>query len=117
MFVRKLNFFQLVNNTLPGRVEPGYDPYAKIQPPIDHINRVFKKHYIPHEQFSIDECSGYEKSHTANAVFTQEASPYLWNRAEIQKYGLSHAVIMIFLRMGYYLIKRYHNLMNNRAQF
>jgi hypothetical protein len=50
-----LRFFHLVNNEgLPRHGEPDYDPCARYQPLVDHANKVFKYHYTPHQEFSVD---------------------------------------------------------------
>jgi hypothetical protein len=76
-----LTFFHIVDNkNLAAPGEPDYDPCAKFQPLVDHANTVFRHHYTPHQQLSVDESLVGTKNHTAAAVFTQQTSPSLGNQ-------------------------------------
>jgi hypothetical protein len=97
----------------------------------DHANRVFRHHYIPHQQLSIDESLVGTKNHTAIAIFTKQTPLSLGSkatdvvlfsvallhvlsiyrgaktdedRAEVQ-FGLAYTVMTKLLKMGYYLSK------------
>lgn len=57
-----LKKFQLINSVFricstpgPVRGQPGYDPWHKIRPLLDHVNNTVKRHFIPHQNISIDE--------------------------------------------------------------
>uniref|UniRef100_G1PPE5 PiggyBac transposable element derived 1 n=1 Tax=Myotis lucifugus TaxID=59463 RepID=G1PPE5_MYOLU len=55
-FQQILKYFHLIDNRLcfpPGHEK--YDPCAKFQPLVEHANKVFKLHYKPHKELSIDE--------------------------------------------------------------
>nr|CAD7260670.1 unnamed protein product [Timema shepardi] len=66
-FSHLLRFFHLVNNeVLPGPEEPGYDPCARYKPLVEHANRVFRHHYTPHQQLSVDESLGVNYHLTDN---------------------------------------------------
>jgi hypothetical protein len=48
-------FFHLVNNEgSPGPGELDYDPCARYQSLADHAERVFRHHYTPHQEISVD---------------------------------------------------------------
>ncbi|XP_017759466.1 PREDICTED: piggyBac transposable element-derived protein 4-like, partial [Eufriesea mexicana] len=55
-FQQILKYFHLVDNSLcfPPSHEK-YDPCVKFKPLVEHANRVFKLHYKPHKELSIDE--------------------------------------------------------------
>jgi hypothetical protein len=51
-----LRFLHLVNSEgLRGPGEPDCDPCVRYQPLVDHANRVFRHHYTPHQEISVDE--------------------------------------------------------------
>ena len=55
-FFLLLKFFHLVNNdTLAKPGQPGYDPVAKFKPLVEHANRLFRHHYTPKQELSVDE--------------------------------------------------------------
>jgi len=132
-----LRFFHMVNNSnLPALGEPGYDPCAKFQTLVDHVNRVFRHHYTPHEQLSEDESLVGTKSHTQLMQYLPNKHHYCWgikqwmlcdsvtnycvtffvchgskcpeDKDAIQKHGLACTVVMELLKMGTYMSKDYH---------
>ncbi|KAG8240777.1 zinc finger protein [Homalodisca vitripennis] len=55
-FQEILAYFHMVDTrNLPKPKEPNYDPCARVQPLIDHMNRISKHHYSPNMCLSIDE--------------------------------------------------------------
>jgi hypothetical protein len=69
----------MVNNSnLPAPVEPGYDPCAKFQPLVDHVNRVFRHHYTPHQQLIVDESLLGTKSHTQLMKYLPNKHHHCW---------------------------------------
>ena len=51
-----LKFFHMVdNNTLFQPGHPNYDPCARFSFIVDHVNNIFRRHYVPHQQLCIDE--------------------------------------------------------------
>ena len=55
-FQQILKYYHLIDNSLcfpPGHDK--YDPCAKFKPLVEHANKVFKLHYKPHKELSIDE--------------------------------------------------------------
>ena len=51
-----LQFFHVVDNSsIPPRDSPNYDPAAKFMPVFNHVNKVFKAHYLPGQFLSVDE--------------------------------------------------------------
>lgn len=137
-----LKFFHLVDNTnFPRPGEPDYDPCAKVQPIIDHANSVFRHHYIPHQELSIDESLVGTKNHTQLLQYLPNKHHHRWgvklwmlcdsishyclafsiykgartedDKEEIKKFGLAHTVVMKLMKMGNYLKKGYHIFMDN----
>lgn len=58
-----VNRFQLISSMfritatqpLIQRGQQGYDPWNKVRPLLDHINKAMKNHFIPYQNISIDE--------------------------------------------------------------
>ncbi|EQB60315.1 piggybac transposase uribo2 [Vairimorpha apis BRL 01] len=72
-----LKFFHLVDNkTLAPPGHPEYDPCARFQVLVNHANLVFRQHYIPNQQLSIDESLVGTNAHTVIKQYIpqQEAS-------------------------------------------
>lgn len=60
-----LNFFHLVDTSkLPLPRQPNYDPCARFQPLIDHMNQVSKFYFTPSQNISIDESMVGTKAHS-----------------------------------------------------
>jgi hypothetical protein len=126
-----LKFFDMVDNrnhAAPG--EPGYDPCAKFQPLVEYVKMVFRHHYMPHQQLSVDESlvSTVEPhkfaavsarqtpslgDQTVDAVwflnkllfciFLYQGSECTEDKDVIQKYCLAYTVVMKLLKMGNYI--------------
>lgn len=74
-----LKFFHLVDNkNLAGPGQPGYDPCAKFQPLIDHANALFRHHYVPHQQLSVDESLVGTKNHTQLMQYLPNKHHHRW---------------------------------------
>ncbi|XP_067140704.1 piggyBac transposable element-derived protein 4-like [Centruroides vittatus] len=113
-----LRFFHLVDKTkLPGH---DYDPCAKLQLLLDHANKVFRHHYTPHQEISVDEisigikfwmmidsvsnyCLGFER---ARSQQEEEDS--------ISEFGVGYTVVRKLLEIGMYLNKGYHFFIERR---
>jgi hypothetical protein len=137
-----LKFFHMVDNkNLAAPGEPGYAPCAKFQPLVDRANMVFRHHYTPHQQLSVDESLVGTKNHTqlmqylpnnhhhrwgiklwmlcdavtnyCLAFFVYQGATRIEDKDAMQKYGLAHTVVMKLLKMGNYICKGYHVFMDN----
>lgn len=65
-FKTLLRVFHLVDShTLAKPGEPGYDPCGRFSMLVEQANRVFRTHYTPHRELSVDESLVGTKSHTA----------------------------------------------------
>ncbi|XP_067140739.1 piggyBac transposable element-derived protein 4-like [Centruroides vittatus] len=136
-FYHLLRFFHLVDNTkFPGLGESGYDPCAKYQPLVDHANRVFRHHYTPHQEISVDESLVGTKIKTSRMQYLPEKKHHQWGikfwmlcdsvskyclgfftskRARsqqeehgISEFGLGYTVVRKLLEIGMYPNKGYH---------
>ncbi|XP_023216812.1 piggyBac transposable element-derived protein 4-like [Centruroides sculpturatus] len=131
-FYHLLRFFHLVDNTkLPSLGESGYDPIAKYQPLVDHANRVFRHHYTPHQEMSVDEslmgtslmqyipnkhqrwgikfwmlCDSVSNYCLGFFSFKRDKSQQ--EKHSISKFGLGYTVVRKLLEIGMYLNKGYH---------
>lgn len=132
--------FHLVDNkTLapPGHSE--YDPCAKFQMLVDHANLVFRQHYIPNQQLSIDESLVGTNAHTVIKQYIPSKKHYQWgikfwmlcdskyclgffcyrgakskvDKDEIKEKGLRYVVVEKLLSMGNFLNKGYHLFTDN----
>ncbi|KAG8318993.1 zinc finger protein [Homalodisca vitripennis] len=59
------NFFYIADNRFVAK--PGhsnYDPCGKFAPLLEHANRIFRTHYIPYLEISVDESLIGTKSHS-----------------------------------------------------
>ncbi|PNF32253.1 hypothetical protein B7P43_G17701 [Cryptotermes secundus] len=109
-----LKFFHLVDNkNLAGPGQPGYDPCAKFQPLIDHANALFRHHYVPHQQLSVDESLVGTKNHKQLLFFVYREAKDVENITERKKFGLAYTGVMKLLNMGNCLRKGYHIFMDN----
>ncbi|XP_067140719.1 piggyBac transposable element-derived protein 4-like [Centruroides vittatus] len=132
-FFHLLRFFHLVDNTtLPGRRESDYDPRAKFQPILDHANRVYRHHYTPHQEISVDESLvGFKNRITVFpkrrllwgikfwiiidlvskyclGFFAFKEARSQQEERSISKFGLGYTVVRKLLETGLYLNKGYH---------
>lgn len=137
-----LRFFHLTDNrNIPDPGQPNYDPCARMEPLVDHANRLFRHHYTPHQQISIDESLIGTKNHTQLMQYLPNKHHHRWgiklwmlcdsvtnyclafsiyrgaktdeDKAEIQEHGLAYTVVMKLLQMGNYLSKGYHVFIDN----
>jgi hypothetical protein len=68
-----MKFLQIVESRiLAASGELGYDPCANFQPIVEHVSSVFRHHYAPTQQLSVDESLVGTKNHT-------QLLQYLWN--------------------------------------
>ncbi|KAL6417077.1 hypothetical protein ACFW04_013006 [Cataglyphis niger] len=78
-FQHILKYFHLVDNSLcfpPGHTK--YDPCAKFKPLVDHANKVFKLHYKPHIQLSIDESLVGTLCHSSITQYLPNKKHHRW---------------------------------------
>lgn len=137
-----LKFFHLVDNkTLAPCGHPEYDPCARFQVLVDHANLVFRQHYIPHQQLSIDESLVGTNAHTGIKQYIPSKKHHQWgikfwmlcdslskyclgffcyrgakskvDKDEIKEKGLGFLVVEKLLSMGNYLNKGYHLFTDN----
>lgn len=137
-----LKFFHLIDNSKlspPGSSD--YDPSARFQPLLDHANRIFRQHYIPHQQLSIDESLVGTKCHTQLLQYMPNKHHHKWGikfwmicdsisryclgffvykgaksleeKTAIKSNGLAYTVVMKLLQLGNYLNKGYHIYIDN----
>ncbi|XP_049844055.1 piggyBac transposable element-derived protein 4-like [Schistocerca gregaria] len=65
-FRHLMKFFHFVDSEkCPAPGHPHYDPCIRYQPSVHHANNIFRHHYTPHEQLSIDESLVCTKCHTS----------------------------------------------------
>lgn len=137
-----LKFFHLIDNsTLAPSNHPDYDPCAKFNMIVVHANEVFRRHYIPNRQLSIDEslvgthCHSKIKQYLPNkkhhrwgikfwmlcdsithyclAFFCYRGAKLEQDKDDTKKFGLGHVVVMNLLKIGNYLDKGYHIFVDN----
>jgi hypothetical protein len=137
-----LKFFHIANTkNHPRPGTPGYDPCANIQPLIDNTNNLFRHHYTPREQLSIDESLVGTKNQTQLMQYLPNKRHHRWgikfwmlcdsitnyclafyiyrgakspvDKTEIVQKGLGHTVVTKLLAMGNYLSKGYHIFIDN----
>lgn len=135
-----LQFFHMVdtsNLAKPG--EPNYNPCARFDPLIDHVNRLFRHYFTPDKNLSIDESIIASKAQTQLRQYMPKkhhrwgvklwmvcdaVSHYCMNffvyrgargadKEEIQEKGLSYFVVVKLLEMGNLLNKGYHIFIDN----
>ncbi|XP_023213149.1 piggyBac transposable element-derived protein 3-like [Centruroides sculpturatus] len=116
-FCQLVSFFHVVDESkLPGRGESGYDPCAKFQPLLNHLNRVSQHHYTPHQEISIDEIYlGFKFWMMIDSVSSYCLGFFHFERAEsqqedhsISELGLGCTVVQKLFEIGIYLNKGYH---------
>lgn len=137
-FESLLQFFHLVDNrNLPRPGEPNYDPSAKFQPLVDHANRVFRTHYTPHRELSVDESLIGTKSRSKLTQYLPNKHHHRWGIKlwmlcdSVSKYclgfscykgklddgkaehGLAHKVVIDLLKLGPYLNKGFSLYVDN----
>jgi hypothetical protein len=76
--VYQASLFLLVNKGLPGPEEPDSDPCARYQPLVDHANRVFRHHYTPHHEISVDESLVSTKYKTSLMQYSLNKHHHHW---------------------------------------
>lgn len=78
-FEELLRFFHIVNNNEIGKHgTPEYDPTAKFQPLIDHVNTLFRHYYTPKENLCIDESLIGTKNHTQLLQYMPNKKHHKW---------------------------------------
>ncbi|XP_023216810.1 uncharacterized protein LOC111619332 [Centruroides sculpturatus] len=116
-FCQLVSFFHVVDESkLPGRGESGFDPCAKFQPLLNHLNRVSQYHYIPHQEISVDKIyMGFKFCMMIDSVSSYCLGIFAFERAEsqqedhsISELGLGHTVVQKLLDVDIYLNKGYH---------
>lgn len=141
-FEMLMKFFHLVNSeACPAPGHPDYDPCLRYQPLVDHANHVFRHHYTPHEQISIDESLVGTKCHTSLLQYLPNKHHHRWgvkfwmlcdsvsnyclgfftykgarnqeDKDIIRTNGLGYYVVTKLLEMGNYLNKGYHLFVDN----
>lgn len=141
-FSHLLRFFHLVNSEgLPGPGEQSYDPCARYQPLLEHANRVFRHHYTPHKEISVDESLVGTKNKTSLMQYLPNKHHHRWgikfwmlcdsvsnyclgfftyrgarsqeDKDNIQKSGLGYTVVKKLFEIGGYLNKGYHIFVDN----
>lgn len=136
-----LKFFHVSNINLPGPGQPNYDPTAKFSDIVDHANRVFRHHYKPHQQLSVDESLIGTKCRTTLLQYLPNKKHHQWGvklwmlcdavtnycmgfsvykgakdlkeQQEIKKDGLAYVVVTRLLTSCNLLRKGYHIFMDN----
>ena len=56
-----------------------YNPCAKFEPLVRHVNRVFKLHYTSHEELSIDESLGGTLCHSSITQYLPNKKYHRWS--------------------------------------
>lgn len=78
-FETLLRFFHVTDNrTIAKPGEQNYDPCARFSYLVEHANRVFRRHYTPHRELSIDESLIGTKSHTAITQYLPNKHHHRW---------------------------------------
>jgi len=136
-----LKFFHMIDTTnLPRSGQPNYDPCERFQTLVDHVNRVSRHHYVPHEKLSIDESMVSTKGHSqllqympkkrhrwgvklwslCDAVthycltfFVYKGANNPEDKREINQNGLGYYVVVKLLTMTNLLQKGYHVFVDN----
>lgn len=142
-FKMLLRFFHLTDSrSLAKPGEPNYDPCGRFSMLVDHANRVFRSHYTPHRELSVDESLVGTKSHTAITQYLPNKHHHRWGiklwmicdsvtnyclgfycykgkkgdalqSNEDKKLGSAYGVVVKLLEMGQYLNKGYHVFVDN----
>ena len=74
-----LKFFHMVdNNTLFQPGHPNYDPCARFSFIVDHVNNIFRRHYVPHQQLCIDESLVGTHCHSATKQYLPKKKHHKW---------------------------------------
>ncbi|XP_023213147.1 piggyBac transposable element-derived protein 4-like [Centruroides sculpturatus] len=116
-FCQLVSFFHFVDDSkLPGLGESGYDPCAKFQPLLNHANRVFRHHYTPHQEISINAiCMGLKFWMMIDSVSSYCLGFFPFQRTEsqqedhsISELGSGYNVVQKLLEIDIYLNKGYH---------
>ncbi|XP_039298151.1 piggyBac transposable element-derived protein 4-like [Nilaparvata lugens] len=135
-----LQFFHMVDTTqIPKSGDPNYNPCARFEPLVDHVNRLFRNYFIPGKNISIDESIIALKAHTQLKQYMPKKhhrwgiklwmlcdsiEHYCYNffvyrgakgndKNIIRKQGLGHYVLMKLMGMGNLLNKGYHVFIDN----
>lgn len=135
-----LKFFHMIDTrNLPKPKQPGYDPCARFSPLIDHANRMFRLHYTPNQQLSIDESLIGTKNHTQLIQYLPNKHHHKWgiklwmicdavtkyclgftcykgakgNDDSDKQNGLAYNVVVKLLQMCNYLNKGFHVFVDN----
>jgi len=137
-----LKFFHLTDNNLlfePGH--PEYDPCARFDMLVKHANDVFRRHYVPNQQLSIDESLVGTHCHSSIKQYLPNKKHHKWgikfwmlcdsvtkyclgffcykgvkhsdDKDLVQKHGLGYVVVQKLLSIGNYLNKGYHLFTDN----
>ncbi|XP_066992310.2 piggyBac transposable element-derived protein 4-like [Anabrus simplex] len=141
-FQHIFRFFHLVDSEKcapPGELT--YDPRIRFQPLPDHANNIFRHHYTPYEELSIDESLVGTKNRTCLMQYLPIKHHHRWgikfwmlcdsvsnyslgfftyrgarspeDKDNIAKCGLGYTVVMRLLKLGNYLQKGYHVFVDN----
>jgi hypothetical protein len=137
-----LRFFHLADNsTLAKPGHPDYNPCGKFEPLVNHCNNLFKFHFTPHQNLSVDESLIGTKNRTQILQYMPNKHHHKWgiklwvmcdsvvnyclgflvyrgknsgeDTEEMKQYGLGYSVVMRLLRLGNYMKKGYHVFVDN----
>uniref|UniRef100_A0A1B6J5P2 PiggyBac transposable element-derived protein domain-containing protein n=1 Tax=Homalodisca liturata TaxID=320908 RepID=A0A1B6J5P2_9HEMI len=132
-----LQFFHMVDcSNLPKSGQPNYDPCARFNPLVDHVNRLFKHYFVPGQKLSVDESMISTKSNSQLKqyllrkhhrwgvklwMFCDSATYHCINffvyrgsdRNEIKEKGKGHTIIVKLLEIGNLLNKDYYIFVDN----
>lgn len=114
-----LQFFHMADsNDLPTPGQPDYDPCARFNPLVEHMNRLGKHYYTPEKQQSIDESMVGTKTHSQLLQYMPKKHHRfgikLWilskgpEKQQIKENGLAYTVVVKLLEFGDFLNKGYH---------
>jgi hypothetical protein len=79
LFPLAVLFFHLVNKEgLPGPDEPDCDPCARYQPLVHRACKVFRHHYTPHQEISVDESLVGTKTKTSLMQYLPNKHRHHW---------------------------------------
>lgn len=137
-FLCLLKFFHLKDNTtVPRPGEDNYDPCAKFSDLVDHTNAVFREHYTPSRELSVDESLIGTKNRTQLIQYLPNKHHHkwgikLWMLCEAitgyvlaftvyrgkrdntgPEQGLTQKVVLKLIEMGNYFRKGYHIFCDN----
>jgi hypothetical protein len=135
-----LQFFHMVDtHELPTPGQPNYDPCARFNPLVEHMNRLANHHYTPEKQLSIDESMVGTKTHSQLLQYMPKkhhrfgiklwmlcdaVTHYCMNffvyrgakgpeKQQIKEKGLAYTVVVRLLEYGNFLNKGYHIFVDN----